>query len=302
MRDRLISRLRSKAEVAAFFSMPGNETLADELARLTGSDATSIEIRRFPDSESYVRLREAANKRAYLVCTLARPDEQFLSLIYAVRAMRDRGAKAVTLIAPYLAYLRQDRQFKAGEAVSSQIFADLVSREFDALVTVDPHLHRYRSLSEIYGIPTTVVHMAKTIGVWARDNVKGPVVIGPDEESAQWVEEVARTAGCPWAVFRKERHGDCNIRLQPPNIDAFADCTPILIDDIISSGATIIGAGKMLLDAGLRPGFCIAIHALFDKRVSTELASLFRAVLTSDSIPNRFSRLQVAPLIAGKIP
>jgi ribose-phosphate pyrophosphokinase len=215
--------------------------------------------------------------------------------------MRESGAKAVTLIAPYLAYLRQDRQFKTGEAISSQIFADLVSREFDALVTVDPHLHRYRSLSEIYGIPTTVVHMAKTIGVWARDNVKGPVVIGPDEESAQWVEKVAQTAGCPWAVFKKERHGDRNIGLQLPNIDAFADCTPILVDDIISSGTTIRGAAKMLLDAGLRPGICVAVHALFGEPVSAELGLLFQDVLTTDSIPKRFSRFSVAPAIAQRL-
>lgn len=285
--------------MAAFFSMPGNKDLADSLAVHSGLDARRVETHRFPDGESYVRLDDSPDEQSFLVCTLARPDEQFVPLILAARAMRASGAKHLSLLAPYLAYLRQDRQFEEGEAVSSEVFADLISREFDALLTVDPHLHRYGSLSEIYRIPTTVVHTAGIIGAWVRDNVKAPVIMGPDGESMQWVEEVARHAACRWAVFQKERRGDRDVKLTPPNLAAFRDCTPVLIDDMISSGATMIGAAKVLRDAGLRSGFCIAVHALFDERVSTELASAFEAVMTTDSIPNRFSRFRVAPLIAA---
>ena len=114
--------------MAKFFGMPGNAELADELAVLTGSEAGLVETRRFPDGESYVRIHGDVAEEVFLVCTLARPDEQFLPLIFAERAMRASGATNVTLIAPYLSYLRQDREFNAGEAVSSQIFADLLSR------------------------------------------------------------------------------------------------------------------------------------------------------------------------------
>lgn len=284
-----------------FFGMPGNAELADALAVLTGSEAGWIETRRFPDGETYVRIHGKVSDGTFLVCTLSRPDEQFLPLVYAARALREAGAREVTFVAPYLAYLRQDRQFSPGEAVSSRIFADLVSREFDEMITVDPHLHRYGDLKEIYSIPTKVVHMAGAIGAWARDNVDRPVVFGPDEESAQWVEQVARSAGCAWAVLRKERHGDRDVELILPDIDPLRDGTPVLVDDIMSSGATMISAAKMLLEAGLRPGFCIVVHAMFDEQAATELASLVQGVLTSDSIPNRFSRFQVAPLIAGRL-
>ena len=287
--------------MAALFGMPGNTELADALALHTGLQFASVESRTFPDGESYVRIPTAADATSFLVCTLARPDKQFLPLIFAARAIRDAGASKLALIAPYLGYLRQDRQFHAGEAVSSRIFAELVSREFDELVTVDPHLHRYRALSEIYSIPTTVLHLAPTIGAWVREAVASPVVIGPDEESAQWVEEVAGVAGCPWTVFRKERRGDRDVRLRLPETAGFADCTPVVVDDIISSGATIIGAAKLLRDSGLRRGFCIAVHALFDQAVSTELQSLFEAVVTSDTVPNAFSRFRVAPLIATSL-
>lgn len=287
--------------MATFFGMPGNGDLAEELAVLAGSEVGGIETRRFPDGETYVRIHDAPTEEAVLVCTLARPDEQFLPLVFAARAIRASGAKKVTLVAPYLAYLRQDRQFQSGEAISSRIFADLINREFDALVTVDPHLHRYASLAEIYNIPTILVHAAGVIGAWIRDNVKSPAVIGPDDESAQWVEEVAHYAGCPWAVFGKERHGDRDVTLAPPNFEPFLGSTPVIVDDIVSSGTTMIGAAKVLLAAGLRPGFCVAVHALFDDAVSIELASRFQRVLTSDSIPNRFSQFEVAPLIAKQL-
>lgn len=285
--------------MAAFFGMPDNAELARDLAARLGLEADSIETRRFPDGESYVRVKGSVDQHAFLVCTLARPDDQFLPLIFAERAMRASGAKRVTLIAPYLAYLRQDRQFKSGEALASRIFADLVSQEFDALVTVDPHLHRYASLSEVYRIPVTVVDTAEVIGSWVRENVPAPAIVGPDSESAQWVEEVARFAGCPWMVFDKERHGDRDVDLKPPDLTSLKGLTPVLVDDIIASGATAIRAAKILVDAGLKRGFCVAIHALFNDQVSTDLGAMFEAVLTTDSIPNPLSRFEVAPLIAA---
>lgn len=281
--------------------MPGNEELADTLALLMGSEAGRIETRRFPDGETYLRVHGTPNHREFLVCTLFRPDEQFLPLVYAARAMRDTGAKEVALIAPYLAYLRQDRQFTSGEALSSRIFAELVCREFDALITVDPHLHRNKNLGEIYSLPTLVVHTGATIAAWVRSNVEFPAIMGPDEESAQWVERVAQSAGCPWAVFHKERLGDRSVRLVPPNLDTLRGRTPVLIDDIVSSGATMVTAAKILLGAGLRTAICIAVHALLDSKASAELQGLFKDVLTFDTVPNSLSRFEVAPLIAERL-
>jgi ribose-phosphate pyrophosphokinase len=283
------------------FPMPGNEALADELAALTGSATGTIECRRFPDGESYVRvLSDIGNEDAFLVCTLSRPDEKFLPLLFTARALRSAGANSVTLIAPYLAYLRQDRQFNAGEAVSSRIFADLISRAFDRLITVDPHLHRYGSLGEVYAIRAVALDASGLIGGWVRDHIESPVVLGPDAESAQWVEQIARKAGCPWAVFGKERRGDRDVRLTLPSLDEYKGRTPVLADDIISSGRTMIEAARLLV-AGMGRPVCIAVHALFDETAATELQNVARSLLTSDSIPNRYSAFKVAPLIAEQL-
>jgi len=284
-----------------FFGMPGNEKLAEELAQLTGSETGAIETRRFPDGETYVRVHgEPKDRDTYLVCTLADPDHHLLPLLFAARTIHASGAKTVTLIAPYLAYLRQDAEFHKGEAVSSRIFADLIGREFDGLVTIDPHLHRYRSLDEVYSIPTRVVRTSELIGAWVRENVDSPVVVGPDAESAQWVEAIAASAGCPWSTFTKERHGDRSVRLVPPK-EEFRDRTPVLVDDIISSGATMIGAARILAAQQWPAPYCIAVHALFDATTASELKGLTRAVLTTDTIANPFSRFRIAPLIAGQL-
>ena len=136
------------------FSFPGNENLASALASQLGAERGTLELRHFPDGESYVRFRTPVERRhVILVCTLDRPDDKFLPLAFTAAAARDLGAMQVGLVSSYLAYMRQDRRFHKGEAVTSACFAELLSRQFDWLVTVDPHLHRRSSLSEIYSIP-----------------------------------------------------------------------------------------------------------------------------------------------------
>src|SRR3569832_2014110 len=99
--------------------------------------------------------------------------------------------------------MRQDVRFHPGEAVRSRTFARLLSSSFDGLVTVDPHLHRWHSLSQLYPIASRVVPAAPAIAEWIRANVADPIVVGPDAESAQWVAEVARLVGVPHLVMEK---------------------------------------------------------------------------------------------------
>ena len=119
--------------------LPGNEPFAAQLADALGAELGAIETRHFPDGESYVRLHGDPSGRAVdLVCSLAQPDRQFLPLVFAADAARELGASAVNLVAPYLAYMRQDIRFQPGECISSLSFARLLSSTFDTLLTVEP--------------------------------------------------------------------------------------------------------------------------------------------------------------------
>lgn len=285
-----------------FIALPGTDALAGELAQLTGEEVAQIEVRRFPDGEAYVRvLSDVDGRDVFLLASLARADDLFLPLLFAVRTLRGLGAGRIGLIAPYLPYMRQDSVFQAGEALSSAIFADLISREFDELVTVDPHLHRHSSLEEIFAIPSTAVHSALAIGQWIRQNVKRPLIIGPDSESAQWVEAIASLAGAPSLVLSKERLGDRSVRLEAPALEPWREFNAVLVDDIISSGTTMAEAARLLLRNGLAAPVCIGVHALFGASPPKELLRLSSEFLTTDTVPNANARIGIAPLISQAI-
>ncbi|MDP3736355.1 MAG: ribose-phosphate pyrophosphokinase [Hyphomonadaceae bacterium] len=279
--------------------MPGNETMAAALAMRTPAELGSLETRRFPDRESYVRIvSDVGGREVDLVCTLARPDEQFLSLVFAANTARDLGAKSVRLIAPYLAYMRQDKRFKDGEAISSVHFARLLSETFDGLVTIDPHLHRRRDLGEIFTIPTRVEHAAPLLADWIKDNVELPLVIGPDAESEQWVSAVAQQANAPHIVLTKQRFGDRQVEIAMPDMARWRGRRPVLIDDIISSGRTMIEAARQLRDQGLTKPFCLAVHPMFAEESYAELLALSERVVSTDTVPHVSNAVSVVGLLA----
>ncbi len=282
--------------------LPENETFARRLADEGGWELGALETRRFPDGETYVRiLSDVKNKVVDLVCTLARPDDGFLRLIFAADAARDLGARQVNLIAPYLSYMRQDRRFQPGEAVTSRSFARLVSLSFDRLLTVDPHLHRYPALSPLYTMPTDTLHAAPLLADWIAAEVDKPLIIGPDEESDQWVSAIAAQIGAPHAVLRKVRHGDRNVEVKLPDLSKWRGRQPVLADDIASSGNTLIEAARQLpLQGFVRPVVAV-VHAIFADDSFQRLAPLCDRIVSTDSVPHESNAVALAPLISNVI-
>lgn len=279
--------------------MPGNEAFAAALAAAGGWELGQMETRRFPDQERYLRiLSEVAGRPVEIVCTLADPDPDFLALVFAADAARDLGAVEVNLIAPYLAYMRQDRRFRPGEAVTSRTFARLVSASFDRLTTVDPHLHRYTALSDVYTLDAQVLHAAPLLADWIAREVKEPLIIGPDEESEQWVSAVAERAGAPHVVLRKIRHGDREVEIAVPDLSRFQDRTPVLIDDIASSGRTLVEAAAQLPRQGLRRPVCAIVHGVFAGEAYAQLSAVAGRIVSTDSVPHLSNAISLAPLVA----
>jgi ribose-phosphate pyrophosphokinase len=283
-------------------AMPGNEGLTDQLAAALRFETGPLDTRQFPDGETYLRFITSPEKRSVvLVCTLDRPNDKILPLIFSATTARELGASKVGLISPYLAYMRQDRRFKPGEAVTSRQVAKLLSDAFDWLVTVDPHLHRYSSLAEIYTIPTRVVPAALLISQWIKNNVADPLIIGPDAESEQWVSAVAKDAGAPFSVLEKVRHGDREVEINLRNLDGWKGRTAVLVDDIISTGRTMIEAVHLLTSRGWAPPVCIAVHGLFADGADLILAQTGARVVTSNSVSHRTNDIDVGESLAGAI-
>ncbi len=253
--------MRSPSMVVSF---PESEAFAAALSSAVGSEVGRIALHRFPDGESVVRIdADIANKDIIIACSLARPDEKILPLLFAADALRELGAQRILLVAPYLAYMRQDKRFHPGEAITSGTFARLLSAYVDGLVTVDPHLHRYHSLADIYQVPTRVVHAASSVAAWVRKHVDNPLLVGPDSESEQWVSEVAADVGAPFIVLQKTRVGDRQVEIAMPRFQQWNDRNPVIIDDIVSSARTMIEVCNELRQQQMAAPTCVAVHALF---------------------------------------
>ncbi len=273
------------------------------LAAALAADVGRLEIRRFPDDEAHLRFAdEVTGKDAILVASLDRPDGKFLPLAFAAATLREFGAKSVGLVAPYLAYMRQDRHFESGDAVTAPIFAELISHCMDWLVTVDPHLHRIRQLEQIYTIPARAMHAAGPIARWIAAHVPDAVLIGPDAESAQWVRAVAEDAGKPFTVLTKTRHGDRDVEVSVPDVDRWRAMTPVLVDDIISTGQTMAETLDHLSKAGMKPAVCIGVHAIFagDAYAALQRAGAAR-IVTANTIVHASNGIDIAGLLAEGI-
>jgi ribose-phosphate pyrophosphokinase len=279
-------------------AMPGNEAMTLALAQTLGAELGQIELHAFPDRETYLRfVTDVAGQTIVIVCTLDRPNEKMLTLIFAAATARELGATRIGLVAPYLAYMRQDRRFKPGEAVTSRQVAQLLSNAFDWLVTVDPHLHRYSALGEIYRIPTRIAHAAQLISEWIKTNVPNPLIIGPDSESEQWVSAVAQDVDAPYTVLEKIRRGDRDVQISVRNLDQLRGRTPVLVDDIISSGRTMAEAVRLAISFGASAPICIAVHGLFADDASESLARAGARVISCDTVPHPTNQIGVAKIL-----
>jgi ribose-phosphate pyrophosphokinase len=127
------------------------------------------------------------------------------------------------------------------------------------------------------------------------------VIVGPDQESAQWVERVAQLAHCPSVVLRKQRHGDRSVTIAPElhGWEALDGCTPVLVDDIASSGHTLATAVQVLRAAGLPPPVCVVVHALFAGDALDVLhAAGPAAIVSCNTVPHATNRIDVLPALA----
>lgn len=286
--------------------LPGNDALGLAVASVCGGEPCSPELHRFPDGEQRLRIRApVAGRDAILVCSLEHPDAKMATLHFAASLLRELGARRLLLVAPYLPYLRQDRAFTPGEGIQARHYASWLSSLVDGLVTLEPHLHRIRCLDEIYSVPSITVSAAPAIASHLRTQlaVARPLLIGPDAESAQWLQPLAQQLECPSLVLGKQRRGDRWVQLRGEDLPAPATgLQPVLIDDIASSGTTLLEALRLLRSRGYPPVLCVVVHALFDaqlERLLREAGAL--RVLSCNGVLHASNAIDLHPLLAQAV-
>jgi ribose-phosphate pyrophosphokinase len=274
--------------------------ISGPLASALDAETADIDLRRFPDGETYLRFDTLPEGRdVILLAGLSHPDAKLPALVFAAQTARALGAASVGLVAPYLPYMRQDRVFRPGEAVTSVQFAKLVSSCVDWLVTIDPHLHRWHALSDIYDIPARAAHAAPAMAAWISREVDHPLLIGPDAESEQWVSEIAALAGAEHIVLTKTRHGDRDVDISPPDLGKWRHHTPVIVDDTISTASTMMAVTRQLVEQGLRPPTCCAAHGVFaDGAFEALLQAGAARIVTSNTISHPSNGIDVSGILA----
>jgi ribose-phosphate pyrophosphokinase len=283
----------------------GFPSYADAARRLAAKAAlgyADVVVHRFPDGESQVRLPPALPDEVVFCVSLDRPNDKLVELELAACAARDLGARHLTLVAPYLCYMRQDMAFHPGEAVSQRIIGALLARHFETVITVDAHLHRTAELSAAIPVPHALnLSAAGAIGDWLVARGGRPVLLGPDEESAQWVREAAAAGHLDWGIAHKDRHGDRDVRVTLPGLD-FAGRDVVLVDDVASTGHSLAAAARLLRDRGAGSIDVAVTHALF---VGDALDLLRDAgvnqIASTDSVPHASNALALDGLLAAAL-
>ncbi|MBI5259582.1 MAG: ribose-phosphate diphosphokinase [Burkholderiales bacterium] len=276
--------------------------LAEALATALAVPLKPITRHRFPDGELKLTLPPALPERVALLRGLHQPNDKLVELLISAPAARELGARELLLVCPYLAYMRQDIAFSPGEAVSQRHIAGLLARVVDALVTIDPHLHRIASLDEVMpGCRARALTAAGALGGWVSQRVPDALLLGPDEEALQWVAEAGRAHGLDHAVCHKQRQGDRQVTIALPAVP-IAGRRVVLMDDVASTGRTLVEAATACLQAGAASVDVAVTHALF---VGDALAHLrgcgVREVWSTDAVPHATAVVPVAPLLADAI-
>ena len=275
---------------------------AHRLATAARVDAWPIRRHRFPDGELKLTLPPRLPRAVAILRSLHDPNEKLIELWLAARTARTLGATRVTLVAPYLAYMRQDCAFAPGEAVSQRHIGALLAAVYDRVITVDPHLHRVSSLADVLpNTKTVVLSAAPAIGRYLRSRTGGALLLGPDAESDQWVRTAADAAGLPWAVCRKVRRGDRRVAVTVPDVP-LRDRRVILVDDMISTGRTLVEAARALRKAGTSRVDVAATHALFSQEACRALqAAGVRRIWTTDSVRHPTNAIRLGGLLADAL-
>lgn len=294
--------LSSKAAAGCVLCFDDETALGGQAASALGMALAVVERHQFPDGETRLRLPAELPPRVVLWRGLQQPNEKLVEVLLAAQTARTLGAQQLTLVSPYLAYMRQDIAFNPGEAISQRIVGGFLAGLFDAIITVDPHLHRVATLHEAVPVKDAIVLSgAPLLADHIATQRRNPLLLGPDEEALQWVALAAAQHGWDHAVCRKTRHGDRDVGIELPELPV-AGRAVVLMDDVASSGHTLARAAVKLREAGAASVDVAVTHALFAQgSVQLVRSSGVGEIWSTDCIPHASNAVSIVPMVVAAL-
>jgi ribose-phosphate pyrophosphokinase len=262
----------------------------------------TIQRHRFPDGESKLTLPAKLPEHVLICRSLNQPNEKLLELLLTAKTARQLGAKKLTLVAPYLCYMRQDKAFHPGEVISQAIVGKFLADLFDNVITVDPHLHRIQRLEQAVPAKNAVTLSATSLMAdFLHERFKDPILLGPDSESEQWVRAVCKPDQWQYGVCKKLRTGDKDVEITLPEIDLH-ERSVVIVDDVASSGQTLAVATRQCLLKNAKHVDVLVTHALFANDAEQRLLQAgVRNIWSTDSVSHESNIIPLKGLLKDAV-
>jgi ribose-phosphate pyrophosphokinase len=275
-----------------------SQKLAAKVAWDLGENLCPIETRRFPDGERYIRVKGEIPREVVVIQSTGYPqDENLIELFLLLKNLKSMGVERTRVVIPYFGYGRQERRFKSGEAVSAVIIAELLEAA-GASEIYSVNLHE-KNIKDFFNIPVHEISAMPMIASYIKETMDDPMIIGPDKGALGFAEEVSGILKCECDHLEKTRISPEKVETKLKSLDV-AERDVVIIDDIISTGGTIVNASKILRDLGASKVVVGCVHPVL---VEDALLKIFAAgvddVFATDTLGSDVSTISVAPLIAG---
>ena len=271
--------------------------LAERISRELSNAPFGIPFtKRFPDGEIYLRVGGRLEGDDVVVVQSTRSDQDMLELLLLEDAVREAGARRTFVVVPYFGYARQDRRFFPGEPVSARAMCRHVELDADAVITVDLHSsetldHFTKPAFEASGIPA--------LGRLLRER---PVdlLVSPDKGGIDRAKRMAQLLDRPWFALEKKRIDSDKVELNLPSlpIPELAGKHVVLLDDVISTGGTIVEAARLLKRHGVAAVTAACTHGLFLRDAFERIKAVTDEILSTDTLLNPAEKGSVAPDVA----
>lgn len=290
------------------FSGSSNPTLTNKICAELGMPVGDIAISRFESGEIHVSYQESVrNCDVFIVQALCHPvNEHLVELMVMIDAAKRASAKTINIVMPYYGYARQERKSAPREPISAKLVADVLSTVgAGRIITVDLHADPIEGFFEIPVDHLTALD--KIIDYLKKKKIVNPVVVSPDAGRATTAEKLAGLLDCPFAIMIKNRpaHNQATITHIIGEVD---NMTPIIIEDLIDTGGTIVNVVEALKERGAHDAYVCATHGVFSANAIERLSHPnIKEVVITDTIPiqedcsSQFVVLSMAPLLANAI-
>lgn len=286
----------------ALFSGSANPKLSHDISRLLNKNLGKIEIVTFADSEKRVRIEEeVSDKTCFVIASLSNPvDDHLVELCLIADALKSNDAGKLIAVIPYYGYARQDKAHRSGEGVSARVMARLIEAvEFDKIITVDLHSE---IVAGFFDIPIIHLSAESVFADVLTKNSDDYVVVSPDAGAAKRAQHFAEKLNAPLSMMEKKRNLEKLHTLESMHLigDAIGK-TAVLIDDVTTSGSTLVKAAYALKNQGAKKVIACVTHADFVEGTHKVLEdSPLDKIYVTDSIAikqdYRFPKLEVLPL------